>query len=161
MTFFVIFGEICPKRVLIHFRRFEKCQKWSFLMKKGRKSAKNVKNDGFGTFEKVRGNDWGTPFCRKMHHKYHFLKKFLPHWAFGTFSNIWGQKWPQIDPLRPPFLTPFLRPNFGPLSKKSKFRYALGSDPLKTPSKNGPKRAILGSKLGDTFCPQKVVSKND
>ena len=48
-----------------------------------------------------------------------------------------------------------------PFSKKSKFRYALGSDPAKTPSKNGPKRAILGSKLGDTFCPQKVVSKID
>ena len=161
MTFFVIFGEICPKRVLLHFRRFEKCQKWSFLMKKQRKNTKKRKKRPFFHFWKSAREITRCSFCRKMGQKYHFLKKFLPHWAFGTFSNIWGQKWPQIDPLRPPFLTTFLRPNFGPLSKKSKFRYARLSDLLKTPSKNGPKRAILGSKLGDTFCPQKVVSKID
>ena len=143
------------------FSKVRKVSKMVIFDEKRSKKCQKRQKWRFWHFWKTAREITGYPFCRKMHHKYHFLKKFLPHWAFGTFSNIWGQKWPQIDPLRPPFLTPFLRPLFGPLSKKSKFRYARPSDLLKTPSKNGPKRAILGSKLGDTFCPQKVVSKND
>ena len=55
MTFFVIFGEICPKMVLIHFRRFEKCQKWSFLIKKSEKTRKNAKKAVFSLLKKCEG----------------------------------------------------------------------------------------------------------
>ena len=143
------------------FSKVRKVSKMVIFDEKRAKKHEKTRKRPFFHFWKSAREITRCSFCRKMGQKYHFLKKFLPHWAFGTFSNIWGQKWPKFDPLRPPFLTPFLRPNFGPLEKKSKFRYALGSDLLKTPPKKGPKRAILGSKLGDTFCPQKVVSKID
>ena len=143
---------------------FSKVRKVSKMVifdeKRSKKHEKTQKRPFLHIWKSARENT-RCSFCRKMGQKYHFLKKFLPHWAFGTFSNIWGQKWPQIDPLRPPFLTTFLRPKIGPLLKKGKFRYALLSDLLKTPPKKGQKMAILGSKLGDTFCPQKVVSKID
>ena len=140
MTFFVIFGEICPKRVLIHFRRFEKCQKWSFLMKKGRKSAKKRQNDGFGTFEKVRGNDWGAHFVEKWVRNTTFWKNSCRIEHLEHFPTFEVKNDPKSTPSDPHFWPLFWGPSGGLFQKRASLDTLWGA----TLSKPLPKRAQKG-----------------